>query len=330
MAASKKVTKFALQRGAELAAAEAARRLAVQRRAAAALAAARMPARMQAAADAARGLDRALTQTLKPEPAADPAAARSAAQAHAGAAVSSARTSAAVHPAAGVGPAAPAQQGIGGAGAAGGARHSAGGCGHGAAARHARSWVRPVPDFAALHAAWAGRLSAARAALAHTAVKPFRLGLHPARRLASKEALAGTECMAEPAKACGPRVGSPGSAEAAPGSPCAQPLGETAGGAAASHADSAHASDARPECRRLPALLSAVPERLEGRDHIILSPQETLPNALGRAGGCTDACLAALQRNMAALRSHTCAELHAERLAAEAAALRLRVVALFA
>ena len=321
-----------LQRGAELAAAEAARRLAVQRRAVPALAAARMPARMQAAADAARGLGRVLPQTLDRNLAVDPAAACSAAQAHAGAAVSSPRTRAAAHSAAGASPAAPAQQGTERAGAAVGAVHSAGGCGLGAAPRHARGWARPVPDFAALHASWAGRLSAARGALAHTAVKPFRLGVRPARRLASKETVAKRESLGEPAMACGPQTGSLGSAEAAPSYPNeAQPLGVTA---AASHADSADAPDGRPEGCGSPAPLSTVAERLEGGQPTPApahsGPRKTLPHALGRAGGCTGACLAALQRNMAALRSHTCAELHAERLAAEAAALRLRVVALFA
>lgn len=324
------MTKTVLQRGAELAAAEAARRLAVQHRAIAGLTAARMPARMQAAADAARRSGHALPQTLHPTLAADPAAACSAAQAHAGAAISSPRTGAAARSAAGVSPTATAQRGREGAGAAGGALDTTAGCGLRAAHRHARGWARPVPDFAALHVAWAGRLSAARAALAHTAVKPFRLGVRPARRLASREMLARTERMAGPAKACALRVGSPGGAEAAPVLPCEQPLGETAGDAAASHADAADASDARPEQRRR-SPLSPVAGRLEGGqptpDPIRSGAQETLP---GRAGGCTGACLAALQRNMAALRSHTCAELHAERLAAEAAALHHRVVALFA
>ena len=331
--AIKQVTKIVLQHGTELAVGDAARRLAVLQRAAAALAAARMPARMQAAADAARGLGHALPQTLKPNPAADPPAACSAAQAHMGAASSGPHTNAAAVSPATASPAAPAQQERNVAGAAGGALGSAGRCGLWAAPRHARGWARPVPNFAALHAAWAGRLSAARAALAHTAVKPFRLGVRPARRLASKETLAGVECLAEPAKACGPWVGSPGGAQAATDLPCALPLGKPAGGAAASH-DSADATDARPEGCRLPAPLSPASEPLEGGQPIPnavrVGPRETLPHALGRTGGCTGACLAALQRNMAALRSHTCAELHAERLVAEAAALRLRVVALFA
>ena len=320
------------QRGAELAATEAARQLAVQQRAAAALAAARMPPRMQAAADATRGPGSTLKLTPNPALAADPAA-----QAHAGAAFCSPRGKAARAAAVGASAAAPAQQVGRGAGAAGGDPLLGGRCDLGAAARrgHACGWARPVPDFAALHAAWAGRLSAARAATAQTAVKPFRLGLAPARRRRAHTIghLADTGRIAGPVKAGEPGPTSPGGADAAPGSR-AQPVSESATGAAACHADYADASDARPEGRRLPVSQRVVAQRPQAGqpspDLDDLDPQETLAHAMRRAGGCTGACLAALRCNMAALHAHTCAELRAERLAADAAALRSGAEALFA
>jgi len=280
---------FCDQRGGEPAAAEERRRGAVRARAAAALAAAHMPPRMQAAADAAGRAGPSGGRTAGPSAAGDVA-----------------------------------QTALPGAG-------------------RGRGWARPCPDFAALHRAWAARLAAAARPSAARSPCAAADRLTVARACGAAAAAGpGGACLAAGASGSVPARGlreapaARASAAGAGGRLARRPLTPAAGcacpmpgarrpGGAPAAADCGQ-SAARAQRKRAGHATQRWPGRAAGQGLGRLSDPGCL-GTRGRGGGrgCAGACLAALQRNFAALRLHVRAELRAEALAADAAKLRRAV-----
>ena len=198
-----------------------------------------------------------------------------------------------------------------------------------------RGWARPCPDFAALHRAWAARLAAA--ARPPAACSPCAVADRLAAARACGAAAAagpGAACLAGGASGSAPACGAcEAPAAGAGGGLVSRPLRTAAGGASpppsarrpgrVPAAAGCEQSAARAQCKRAGHMAQRRPGQAAGQGlgrPLDLGCLDTQGRGAGR--GCAGACLAALQRNFAALRQHVRAELRAEALAAGAAKLR--------